>query len=91
MLVDGRRDEILALAARHGARSIALFGSAARGDDGPGSDIDFLVDFEPGRSLFDLGRLQDALSTLLGRRVDIVSAGALKPRDEKIRREAIAL
>ena len=50
-----------------------------------------LVDFEPGSSLFDLLRLQDELTALLGCPVDVVSAGGLKPRDEHIRREALAL
>ncbi len=58
-LIDERREEIADLVRRHRGRSIAIFGSVARGDDNPGSDIDFLVDFEPGSSLFDLLHLQD--------------------------------
>ena|SRR6266542_3248874 len=85
------RSEILRLASRHGGRSIAVFGSIARGDATAHSDVDFLVEFEPGRSLFDLMHLQDDLEELLGRRVDVVSAGGLKPRDERIRREAVAI
>lgn len=68
-----------------------MFGSVARGEDGPSSDIDFLVDFEPGSSLFDLLHLQDELAELLGCEVDVVSTGGLKPTDDHIRREAIPL
>ena len=84
-----RRDEIRAIARRHRARSISVFGSVARGDDGPDSDVDFLVEFEAGASLLDLMRIQDDLEALLGCPVDVLSAGGLKDRDEHIRREAI--
>jgi predicted nucleotidyltransferase len=90
-LVDEHRTEITELARRHRGRSIAVFGSVARSDDDAASDIDFLVDFEPGSSLFDLLHLQDDLSELLGVPVDVVSAGGLKPRDDQIRVEAIPL
>jgi predicted nucleotidyltransferase len=90
-LVERNRDQIVALALSHKGRSVAVFGSVARGEDGPGSDIDFLVEFEPGSSLFDLMGLQDDLSELLGRSVDVVSAGALLDRDDDIRRELIRL
>jgi len=90
-LVDRHRDEIVALAARHKASSVAVFGSVARGEDGPRSDVDFLVEFEPGSSLFDVVRLEDALSELLGCSVDVVSAGALLDRDDDIRDDLIRL
>jgi predicted nucleotidyltransferase len=90
-LVESLHREIKALAARHRARAIAIFGSVARGDEGPGSDIDFLVEFEPGSSLFDLVRLKADLSDLLGREVDVVSLGGLLPRDDDVRREAVWL
>ena len=90
-MVQQRRGEIRAVAASHHACGISVFGSVARGDDGPGSDVDFLVEFEPGASLLDLMRIQDDLEALLGCPVDVVSAGGLKPRDEHTRREAIAL
>ncbi len=54
-LVRTRRDEILRIAAEHGARNLRVFGSVARGDAGPESDLDILVDLEDGRSLFDMG------------------------------------
>ena len=90
-VVEQHRNEITALARRHRGRSVALFGSAARDQDDEGSDVDLLVDFEPGSSLFDLLHLQDDLEALLGCSVDVVSVGALKPRDQNIRRDAVAL
>lgn len=73
----GHREEIAALAARHGAANVRIFGSVARGTAGPESDVDFLVEMEPGRSLFDLGGLTADLGDLLGRRVDVVTEPAL--------------
>lgn len=90
-LVDSRRNAITAALQRHHGLSIAIFGSVARGEDTDGSDIDFLVDFEPGSSLFDLLHLQDELSYILGRAVDVVSSGGLKDRDIHIRNEAVRL
>lgn len=72
-----KREDVLRLATEHGARNVRLFGSAARGDAGPDSDVDILVDMEPGRSLFDVGGLLMDLQDLLGRRVDIVTEKAL--------------
>ncbi len=79
-LVQSRRDEILQLAARRGARNVRLFGSVARGNPGPESDVDFLVELEPGRSLLDLGGLLMDLQSLLGRKVDVVTETGLRPR-----------
>lgn len=90
-LVEAKRGEICAIARRHRGRSVAVFGSVARGDESATSDIDFLVEFEPGSSLFDLLHLSEELETLLGVPVDVVSAGGLKDRDDHIRREAIPL
>lgn len=75
-----QRDAILRMAVRRGARNVRLFGSVARGDAGADSDIDFLVDLEPGRSLLDLGGLLMDLQSLLGRPVDIVTEAGLRPR-----------
>lgn len=69
--------EILATASRHGARNVRVFGSVARGDDTSSSDIDFLVDFSPERSLYDLVGLQFDIESLLGRRADIVTEASL--------------
>lgn len=91
-LLHTRRAEILTLAARHGARNVRVFGSVARGDARPDSDIDILVDMEPGRSLFDLGGLLIDLQTLLGVDVDVVTEKGLRPRIRaKVLREAVPL
>lgn len=90
-LVDANRTEVKAIVARHKGRGIAIFGSVARGEEMPSSDIDFLVEFEKGASLFDLMHVEDELVELLGRRVDVVSLGGLKPRDRDIRDEAVWL
>jgi uncharacterized protein len=74
-----RRREILSLAARHGARDVRVFGSLARGDDRPDSDIDLLVDIEAGRSLLDIIGLEQELEELLGRRVEVLTVGGLSP------------
>jgi predicted nucleotidyltransferase len=87
--VERHSDAIHDISRRHRARSVSVFGSVARGEDRPGSDIDFLVEFEPGASLLDLMAIQDDLEALLACCVDVVSAGGLKDRDEHIRREAV--
>jgi predicted nucleotidyltransferase len=82
---------IKTIAARHKARSIAVFGSVARGDDHPDSDIDFLVDCDPTASLFDLVHMRQELSDFLKVDVDLIDQGGLLPRDSHIREEALAL
>lgn len=84
-------NEIAAIARRHKGRSVAVFGSVARGEERAGSDVDFLVEFEPGSSLFGLMDLEDELAKLLAVSVDVVSAGGLKKGDQHIRDEAISL
>lgn len=79
-LLKTHRREILELASKHGATKIRVFGSVARGDTRPDSDIDFLVNLESGRSLMDLARLLRELQTLLGREVDVVTEAGLRPR-----------
>ena len=73
LLVESRREQVMAIASRHHASRVRLFGSAARGDDRPDSDIDLLVDFDEDSSLFDLMRMSRELEALLGRAVDVVS------------------
>ena len=76
-LLKDKRADILRLAAQHGAYNVRVFGSVARGESGPNSDIDVLVEFEPGRTLLDrIGLIQD-LEDLLGRKVDVVTEKAL--------------
>jgi uncharacterized protein len=87
-----KREEILRLCAAHGARNLRVFGSVARGQADARSDDDFLVEMEPGRSLFDLGGLQYDLERLLGRRVDVVTERGLKARiRDRVLREAVPL
>ncbi len=74
-----RREELLRVARAHGAVSVRVFGSTARGTAGPGSDVDFLVEFEPGRTLLDLVALMREWGTLLGRRADVTMPAALHP------------
>jgi len=76
-LLTTRREDILRIAAQHGARNVRLFGSVARGEAGDGSDLDFLVEMEPGRSLLDLAALRNDLMDLLGREVDVVTEDSL--------------
>ncbi|MFO8012832.1 MAG: nucleotidyltransferase family protein [Phycisphaerae bacterium] len=76
-LVAEKRGDILRLAERHGARNVRVFGSAANGQTGPESDVDFLVDLDEDRSLLDLGALLMDLQDLLGRKVDLVTEQAL--------------
>ncbi len=91
-LLRRNRDEILRLAAAHGARNIRVFGSVARGEADEESDVDFLVDLEPGRSLLDLGGLLMDMRELLGRRVDVVTEKGLRPRiRDRVFREAVPL
>lgn len=85
-----QRDAIVAAADRHGMSNVRLFGSVARGEDGPDSDVDLLVDLAPGVSLLDLARLEVELTDILGRPVDVVPARMLKPRVARTV-EAIAL
>jgi predicted nucleotidyltransferase len=77
-LLRQKRDDILRLAAIYGARNVRIFGSVVRGEAGADSDIDFLVDMEPGRTLFDLGGLLFELQELLGVHVDVVPEGGLR-------------
>jgi uncharacterized protein len=87
-----RRKEILGFAARHGARNVRVFGSTARGDTGSTSDVDLLVEMEPGRSLLDLVGLWLDLEDLLGTHVDVLSDRGVSPHlRERINAEAVLL
>ena len=79
-LLKTRKDEILAIARKNGAYDVRVFGSVARGEARPGSDIDFLVKLEAGRSLLDLARLLRELQTLLDLPVDVVTEAGLRAR-----------
>ena len=79
-LLEEKREEILRICAKYGARNVRVFGSVARGEADDTSDIDLLVELEPGRSLLDLGGLQYELERVLGHRVDVVTERGLKER-----------
>lgn len=79
-LLKTRRKEILEIAARNGAVNVRVFGSVARGENRPDSDIDFLVNLEAGRSLLDLARILRELNNLLGYPVDVITEAGLRPR-----------
>lgn len=86
-LIRLNREEILRIAARHGARNIRLFGSVARGEARPDSDVDFLVDAGPATSSWFPGGLIVDLEALLGKRVEVVTERGLHPllRDSVLR------
>jgi len=79
-LLQTQCEQILLLARKYGAYDVRIFGSVARGDARPDSDIDFLVKLEAGRSMLDLARLLRELQSLLGLNVDIVTEAGLRPR-----------
>ena len=91
-VLNEKRREILDLAARCGARNVRVFGSVARGEFGPKSDIDILIDLDRGRSLLDIIALKQDLEDMLNLRVDVVTEAALSPyiRDD-VMREAVSL
>jgi predicted nucleotidyltransferase len=90
--VKTKRIEIMRLAARRGCRMVRVIGSVARGEAGPESDVDFLVDLDPGRTRIDQQFLEKELAALLGRKVEVVTESGL-PADvrEGILREAVFL
>ena len=91
-LLKEKREEILRIAAKHGARNVRVFGSVARGEADEQSDIDLVVEFEPGRSLLDHAALWLELQELLGCKVDVVSERGIKPRiRDRVLREAVPL
>jgi predicted nucleotidyltransferase len=91
-LLRARREEILGSAAEHGASNVRVFGSMARGESDAASDVDLLVEMEPGRSLIDLVGLWQDLEDMLGTHVDVLSDGGVSPHlRERIYAEAISL
>ncbi len=91
-LIKTKREDILRTATKYGAYNVRVFGSVARGEADEKSDIDLLVDMEPGRSLFDLGGLLTELEDLLGCNVDVVPEDSLRTRiKERVLKEAVAL
>ncbi len=91
-LLKKHREAILRLAARHGASNVRVFGSVARGEADEASDIDFLVDLAPDRSLLDLGGLWWDLNDLLGGKADVVTEQGLRDHiREQVLQEAVML
>lgn len=91
-IIGDQKEQILALAAKYGASNVRVFGSVVQGTADERSDIDFLVDLEQGRSLFDLGGLLIDLQQLLKRSVDVITPSGLRPRiRQRVLGEAIAL
>jgi uncharacterized protein len=87
-----KREDILSIAEKYGAYNVRVFGSIARREADAESDVDFLVDMEPGRTLFDIGGLLMDLQELLGCNVDVVTEDSLRKRiRERVLKEAIAL
>jgi hypothetical protein len=91
-LLESRRNEIMDLAGKYGAKNLRIFGSTVRGEAGPASDVDLLVDMEEGRNLLDLVGFWQDLEELLGCRVDVISEGGISPYlRERIYAEALPL
>lgn len=91
-LLGNRRDEIVRIARSHGAVRVRVFGSVARGEAGPESDVDVLVDMEPGRDLLDIIAIKQDIEDLLGRQVDVVTEASVSPYVRaQILKEAINL
>lgn len=91
-LIKERREEILRIAARYGTHDVRVFGSVVRGEARPDSDVDFLVDMDPGRTLLDMGGLLMDLREALGHEVDVVTERGLKARiRDRIIKEASPL
>ena len=87
-----KKAEILRLAAVHGCRNIRVFGSVAIGENGPDSDVDFLVDMESGHTIFDLAGFLGDVRELLGTEIDVVESRSIHPyiRD-RVLAEAVGL
>ena len=90
--IQRHRNAILEIARRYGAHDVRIFGSVARGDSTDVSDLDLIVRFDPGRSLFDHGGLLMDLRELLGARVDVIDEEGMRPRFRRhVMKEAIPL
>lgn len=91
-LVRERRADILRIAGEHGATRVRLFGSVARGTARPDSDVDFLIDLEPGRHLLHVVAIKQDLEDLLGRDVHVVTEAAVNRRlRDSVLKDAVPL
>jgi predicted nucleotidyltransferase len=91
-LIQQKRRQILEIAQQHGAYNVRLFGSVARGETTETSDLDLLIEMEPGRNLLDVIAIKQDLEELLGCKVDVVTAAAISPYlKDKVLHEAVRL
>jgi len=91
-LLKEKKEEVLQIAAKHGARNVRLFGSVVRGEADEQSDVDLLVTFDPGTTLLDHAALIEELQELLERKVDVASERGLRPRiSDRVLTEAVPL
>ncbi len=91
-IVKDKKEAILAIASKHGASNVRIFGSVARGEAGSESDLDILVKMEPGRNMLDLVALWHELEEMLGFSVDIITEGGINRHlRDRILKEAIPL
>ena len=79
--IRAKREEIYAIARAHKAKKLWVFGSCARKEETPESDVDFLVEFVPATTIFDYVKLKDSLSQVLGKNVDVVDSFAMERGD----------
>ena len=91
-LLNQNRDQILDVVQKHGGQNVRIFGSVARGETGPDSDVDFLIDLERGRSLLDRASIKLELEKVLGCKVDVVTERGLRDRMRpRVLQEAVPL
>ena len=87
-----KRNDIIEVAANHGARNLRVFGSVARGETTPASDLDLLINLDPGRTLLDLIAVKQDLEDLLGCAVDVVTEDAVSPHiRDQVLKDAVSL
>jgi predicted nucleotidyltransferase len=86
--IRAKRDEIYAVARAHKAEKLWVFGSCARKEETPESDVDFLVEFMPTTTIFDYVKIKDSLSKIIGRNVDVVDSFALE-RGDRFSKEVV--
>jgi len=90
--IKSKREEILDIARKYGATNLRVFGSMARGEESPKSDLDIIVEMEKGSSLLDIISIKQDIEELLGRKVDVVTEASISPYiRNNVLREAVNL